>query len=74
VAGELGIAPSTVVMLAIATLAMQCGMLAYAWYGFYAHSKYRHKARWAATVIKITVGTILLGLVKWWLIDLPARF
>jgi hypothetical protein len=48
-------------------------MLAYAWYGFYAHSKYRHKARWAATVIKITVGTILLGLVKWWLIDLPAR-
>jgi peptidoglycan biosynthesis protein MviN/MurJ (putative lipid II flippase) len=71
VGGELGITPTTVAMLAIATLAMQCGMLAYAWYGFYAHPKYRHKARWAATVIKIAVCTILLGLVKWLLIDLP---
>jgi hypothetical protein len=55
----------------IATVAMECGMLAYAWYGFYAHPKDRRKARWAATLIKITVGVILFGLLKWWVIDVP---
>jgi hypothetical protein len=71
VADELGIAPSTVAILAIAIVAMQCGMLVYAWYGFCADSRLRHRARWAAGFIKITIGIILLGLLKWWLADPP---
>lgn len=70
-ADQLGIAISTVAMLVIGIVALQCGMLAYAWYGFCADPKLRHKARWAAGLIKITIGIILLGLLKWWLADLP---
>jgi hypothetical protein len=58
-------------MLAIAIIALQCGMLAYGWYGFYADPKYRYRARWAAALLKITVCIILLALLKWWFIDVP---
>jgi ammonia channel protein AmtB len=58
-------------MLVIAIVALECGMLAYAWYGFYADSKCRYKARWGAALIKVTVCIILIALMKWWLIDLP---
>jgi hypothetical protein len=70
VGNELGIAPTTVAMLAIATLALEGGMLGYAWYGFYAHPKHRHKARWAAALIEVSISVTLLGLLKWWLIDM----
>jgi hypothetical protein len=58
-------------MLASATVALEGGMLAYAWYGFYAHPKRRHKACRAVSFMKIMVGVILLSLLKWWLIDVP---
>ena len=45
-------------------------MLGYAWYGFYAHPKPHHKARWAATLIEVSISVTLLGLLKWWLIDM----